>query len=47
MECNVSKGYQRDIYIKRRDEKWGDNYLYGKESTAPDYFEIAKARVGE
>ena len=33
----VSKGYQRDICIKRRDEKWGDNYLYGKETTAPDY----------
>jgi site-specific DNA-methyltransferase (adenine-specific) len=33
----VSKGYQRDICIKRRDEKWGDDYLYGKETTAPDY----------
>jgi site-specific DNA-methyltransferase (adenine-specific) len=36
-ERKVSKGYQRDICIKRRDEKWGDNYLYGKETTAPDY----------
>ena len=33
----VSKGYQRDICIKRRNEKWGDNYLYGKETSAPDY----------
>jgi site-specific DNA-methyltransferase (adenine-specific) len=33
----VSKGYQRDICIKRREEKYGDNYLYGKETTAPDY----------
>jgi site-specific DNA-methyltransferase (adenine-specific) len=33
----VSKGYQRDICIARREEKWGDNYLYGKETTAPDY----------
>jgi DNA modification methylase len=36
-ERKVSKGYQRDICIKRRDEKWGDNYLYGKETSAPDY----------
>lgn len=36
-ERKVSKGYQRDICIKRRDEKWGNNYLYGKETTAPDY----------
>lgn len=36
-ERKVSKGYQRDICIKRRNEKWGDNYLYGKETTAPDY----------
>lgn len=36
-ERKVSKGYQRDICIKRRDEKWGDNYLYSKETTAPDY----------
>ena len=36
-ERKVSKGYQRDICIARREEKWGDNYLYGKESTAPDY----------
>jgi len=36
-ERKVSKGYQRDICIKRRDEKWGGNYLYGKETTAPDY----------
>lgn len=33
----VSKSYQRDICIARRKEKWGDNYLYGKETTAPDY----------
>lgn len=33
----VSKGYQRDICINRRYEKWGDNYIYGKETTAPDY----------
>ena len=36
-ERKVSKGYQRDICIARREEKWGDNYLYGKETTAPDY----------
>jgi site-specific DNA-methyltransferase (adenine-specific) len=36
-ERKVSKGYQRDICIARREEKWGDNYLYGKEATAPDY----------
>lgn len=33
----TSKGYQRDICIARREEKWGDNYIYGKETTAPDY----------
>lgn len=36
-ERKVSKGYQRDICIARREEKWGDNYIYGKETTAPDY----------
>ena len=36
-ERKVSKGYQRDICIARREKKWGDNYLYGKETTAPDY----------
>lgn len=36
-ERKVSKSYQRDICIKRRQDKWGDDYLYGKESTAPDY----------
>lgn len=36
-ERKVSKGYQRDICIARREEKWGDNYLYGKETAAPDY----------
>lgn len=33
----VSKGCQRDICIKRREDKWGDDYLYGKETSAPDY----------
>lgn len=33
----VSKGYQRDICINRRIEKHGEDYLYGKETTAPDY----------
>lgn len=33
----VSKSYQRDICIKRREDRWGDNYLYGKETSAPDY----------
>lgn len=36
-ERKVSKGYQRDICIARREEKWGDDYIYGKETTAPDY----------
>lgn len=36
-ERKVSKGYQRDICIARREKKWGNNYLYGKETTAPDY----------
>lgn len=36
-ERKVSKGYQRDICITRREEKWGGDYLYGKETTAPDY----------
>lgn len=36
-ERKVSKGYQRDICIKRREEKYGDDYIYGKETTAPDY----------
>ena len=33
----VSKGYQRDICINRRIENHGDDYIYGKETTAPDY----------
>jgi len=33
----VSKSYQRDICIKRRIDKHGDDYLYGKETSAPDY----------
>jgi len=33
----VSKGYQRDICIERRKNKWGNDYLYGTETTAPDY----------
>jgi DNA modification methylase len=36
-ERKVSKSYQRNICIKRREEKWGDNYIYGKETTATDY----------
>ena len=36
-ERKVSKGYQREICIKRRKEKWGDDYIYGEETTAPDY----------
>lgn len=36
-ERKVSKGYQRDICIRRREEKYGDDYLYGKETTAVDY----------
>lgn len=33
----VSKSYQRDICIKRKEEKYGNDYLYGKETSAPDY----------
>lgn len=36
-ERKVSKSYQRDICIKRREDRWGDNYIYGKETSAPDY----------
>jgi DNA modification methylase len=33
----ISKSYQRDICINRRNQKWGDNYIWGKEKSAPDY----------
>lgn len=36
-ERKVSLGYQRDICIERRQRVHGEDYIYGQETTAPDY----------